>query len=207
MKRLDILFVTDFVCPYCLVEKEALNQALEQTGIQANIQIQPYELTEEPGVRVDTYHDAKRKEHYQVLEKPAEELGLPMKLPPAVVPRPYSRLAFEGLHFAQENGRSEQYSDLVYRAYFIDEKDIGDLETLCGLAEKAGLDSEKFRAALLSGTYREVEKKAVAYAKQVLQVDGVPTVYIDGQKVKLETYTKEEMIRILREQEALSKNS
>lgn len=197
---MDILFVTDFVCPYCLVAKEALDQALEQTGIQANVQIQPYELTEEPGERVDTYHDAKRREHYQVLEQPAQELGLPMKLPPAVVPRPYSRLAFEGWHFAQENGRGKQYSDLIYRAYFIDEKDIGDLEELCRLAEKAGLNAEKYRAALLSGTYRDTEKKAVAYAKQVLQVKSVPTIYVDGRKIQLETYTKAEMVRILKEQ-------
>lgn len=200
--NLDILFVTDYVCPYCLVEKEALHQALQETGIQANIRVQPFELTEEPKPRVDTYHDAKRKEHYQVLEKPAEELGLAMKLPPAVVPRPYSRLAFEGLHFAQEHGRGEEYSDLVYRAYFIDEKDIGDLETLQELAEKAGLDGEAFRAALVSGTYREAEKSAVAYAKQVLQVDCIPTIYIDGRKIELETYTTAEMIRILQEQTA-----
>ena len=34
-KMLDILFVTDFVCPYCLVAKEALNQALKEGGVKA----------------------------------------------------------------------------------------------------------------------------------------------------------------------------
>ena len=29
---LDILFVTDFVCPYCLVAKVALEEALNETA-------------------------------------------------------------------------------------------------------------------------------------------------------------------------------
>ena len=64
--------------------------------------MQPFELTEEPKERVDTYHDETRKAHYQILKEPAGQLGLAMKLPPAVVPRPYTRLAFEGWYFAKE---------------------------------------------------------------------------------------------------------
>ena len=91
---LDILFVTDFVCPYCLVAKVALEEALRETGTEASIRIQPLELTQEPKQRVDTYHDEERKKRYQILVEPAKALGLDMKLPPAVCPRPYTRLAF-----------------------------------------------------------------------------------------------------------------
>ncbi|MDO5348929.1 MAG: DsbA family protein [Lachnospiraceae bacterium] len=196
---LDILFVTDFVCPYCLVAKEALGQALEEMGIQADIRIQPMELTEEPQERVDTYHDEKRKARYQVLVEPARQLGLDMKLPPAVSPRPYTRLAFEGWHFAEEKGWGRAYSDLMYRAYFIEEKDIGDLEVLVQLAERAGLETDSFRQALLAGVYSEKQREACTYSRKVLQVTGVPTIYVNGQKVMLKDYTKEEMVRILRE--------
>lgn len=196
---LDILFVTDFVCPYCLVAKEALGQALEETGIQADIRIQPMELTEEPQERVDTYHDEKRKAGYQVLVEPARQLGLDMKLPPAVSPRPYTRLAFEGWHFAEEKGCGRAYSDRMYRAYFIEEKDIGDLEVLVQLAESVGLEKDSFRQALLAGIYSEKQREARTYSRKVLQVTGVPTIYVNGQKVMLHDYTKEEMVQILRE--------
>ena len=115
---LDILFVTDFVCPYCLVAKVALEEALKETGIEAEIRVQALELTQEPKERVDTFHDEERKKRYQVLVAPANSLGLDMKLPPAVCPRPYTRLAFEGLFFAREQGLEAPYADLVYRAYF-----------------------------------------------------------------------------------------
>lgn len=193
----EIVFVTDFVCPYCLVAKAALEEALKEMGIAARIRMQPLELTEEPKARVDTYHDEKRKSRYQILEVPAKQLGLNMKFPPAVSPRPYTRLAFEGWYFAAEKGCGDAYSDLIYRAYFIGEKDIGELEVLAELAGSIGLDQKEFREALMSGIYSAREKEAVSYSKNVLKVSGVPAVYIDGEKIEIEEYTKEEMVRIL----------
>ena len=92
---MKITFVSDYVCPYCLVGKEALHQALKELNIKAEITYQSFELTEEPRPRVDTYHSAEKREGYKILEKPCKELGLDMKIPPAVIPRPYTRLAFE----------------------------------------------------------------------------------------------------------------
>lgn len=197
---LEILFISDYVCPYCLVAKEALKQALEETGVEAQITWQPYELTVEPKPRVDTYNDTSHKRKYKVLIEPCKQLGLEMKLPPNVVPRPYTRLAFEGWYFACDQGKGDAYNDRMYKAYFIDEMDIGDIEVLTKLAEELGLDGTAFKQALETGAYTEKEKAAVAYAKNELQPKGVPTIYIYGQKVSVSEYTKEEMIRILSEQ-------
>jgi predicted DsbA family dithiol-disulfide isomerase len=123
-----------------------------------------------------------------------------MKLPPNVVPRPYTRLAFEGWFFACDHGKGDEYNDSVYKAYFIDEKNIGDVEVLTALAENVGLDGAAFRAALENGTYTEAEKAAIDYARNELQPKGVPTIYINGEKVAVSEYTKDEMIRILSEQ-------
>lgn len=196
---LDILFVTDFVCPYCLVAKEALGQCLEELGLETVITYQPLELTREPSPRVDTCHDEKRKSHYQVLVEPCKQLGLDMKLPPMVCPRPYTRLAFEGYLYAKEQDRGEVYGDKVYRAYFIDEKDIGELEVLAGLAAECGLEPEDFKQALIDGIYTEEEQEAVRHSLQELKVESVPTIYINGQKVELQTYTREEMMEIVKQ--------
>lgn len=195
---LDILFATDFVCPYCLVAKEALKEALKETGMEACITLQPLELTQEPAPRVDTFHDGARKARYRVLSEPCRELGLDMKLPPNVCPRPYTRLAFEGYFYAREQGKGEEYGDRVYRAYFIDEKDIGDLEVLSDLAAQSGLDREDFQRALLDGIYGDEEKEAVRHSREELKVKVVPTIYINGKQIALETYTKEEMTGIIR---------
>lgn len=194
---MEILFVSDYVCPYCLVAKEALRQAMAVSGIEANITWQPYELTEEPKERVDTFHDARRRAGYQVLVEPCKELGLDMKLPPEVIPRPYTRLAFEGWYYACDHGKGEEYNELIYRAYFIRELDIGDVSVLATLAQEVGLDAADFTAALNAGVYTAKEKAAVRYAREELKPQGVPTIFIDGKRVTLSDYTRGEMLRIL----------
>ena len=149
---MEILFITDYVCPYCLVAKVALEQALEATGLEANITYQPFELTPEPRERIDTWNDPRRRAGYKVLEEPCKKLGLPMKLPPHVIPRPYTRLAFEGWYFASEQGKGDAYADAMYRAYFMEELDIGDVTVLASVAARLGLDAEAFTAALENGT-------------------------------------------------------
>lgn len=194
---MEILFISDYVCPYCLVAKEALRQALEAAEIQAHITWQPLELTPESRERVDTYHDARRRAGYQVLVEPCRQLGLDMKLPPKVVPRPYTRLAFEGWYYACDHGCGEAYNDLVYRAYFLKELDIGQPEVLADLAEEAGLNRQNFLLALAEGIYTDREQEAVRYAREALKPQGVPTIFIDGQRITLNDYTKAEMLQIL----------
>ena len=194
---MEILFITDYVCPYCLVAKVALENALAATGIAANITYQPHELTPEPRERVDTWNDPRRRAGYKVLEEPCKKLDLPMKLPPHVIPRPYTRLAFEGWYFASEQGKGDEYADAMYRAYFMEELDIGDVTVLASIAARLGLDAAAFTAALENGTYSRIEKEAVDYSRNVLKPTGVPTIYLDGVKAELSEYTTEEMIRLL----------
>ena len=197
--EMKIVFVSDYVCPYCLVAKEAMLRAVKELKLEPEITWQPFELTVEPKPRVDTYHDEERKAHYQVLKEPCRQMGLDMKLPPAVVPRPYTRLAFEGYFYAEEQGKGETYNDLMYKAYFIDEKDIGDLEVLCSLAGTAGLDVEEYRRVLEQGVYREKMKEANRYAREDLHVTHVPTIYVDGTEITVEKYTVEEFLDIFRQ--------
>ena len=115
---LHINFITDYVCPYCLVAKEALHRALNKLGMEAHIVYQPHELTPAPRERVDTYHDEVRKAHYQILTEPCRQMGIDMKLPPRVIPRPYTRLAFEAWLHAGTLGLDDAWSERMYRYYW-----------------------------------------------------------------------------------------
>lgn len=199
MSMVEVIFISDYVCPYCLVAKEALRQALAETGIEADVRFQPFELTEEPKPRVDTYHDKVRRSHYQVLVEPCRRLGLDMKLPPNVVPRPYTRLAFEGWFYAAERGMGERWNDLMYRAYFIEEKDIGEIDVLAELAADIGLDGADLADALREGRYTAREKAAVAHTRETWSPRGVPSIYMNGTKVQIAAFTVEEMAGLLRD--------
>ena len=87
----------------------------------------------------------------------------------------------------------------MYRAYFVEELDIGSIPVLAGIAARLGLDADALTAALEQGTYTQQERSAVAYSRNVLKPSAVPTLYVDGKKVMMEEYTVEEAIRILTE--------
>lgn len=199
---MKITFVTDYVCPYCFAAKETLKIALEEENIQAEITVQPFELTEDGKKQVDTYHDETRKAHYQVLVEPCSEIGLDMKLPPNVVPRPYTRLAFEGRLFAREHGKEEEWNDAMYRAYFTFEKDIGNADVLMQECEKLGMDSTELRKDFDMGTYAEEERQLNRYSHEIMQIHSVPTIFIDGNRIALNDYSLAEMKAALRENQS-----
>ena len=68
----------------------------------------------------------------------------------ALNPGPFAdtRRACVGFLFAQAEARGLAYHDGVYAARFLEGRDIGSLDTLAHVAQRAGLDPERFLAAL-----------------------------------------------------------
>lgn len=181
---LSIQIASDFVCPYCYV-LEALLERLQAEGMAMEVEYLPFELTEPPEPQVDTFRDPERRARYERELAPlCRELGLPMRLPPKVSPRPYTRMAFQGLYLAREQGREAAYARRVFRGYFEEERDIGDLETLLALAEEAGVNPRALREALEDGRYAAGEREAVRRARETLGVRVVPTLFLNGRRLE-----------------------
>ena len=92
---LTIDFLTDYVCPFCLVTKENLRAALKTLHQEAEIIEHPYALTPEGSEPTDIC-DEEHRAYFARLKEPAETVGLNMQLPPEIRPRPMTYLAFEG---------------------------------------------------------------------------------------------------------------
>ena len=186
-----IRFATDFVCPYCIAARETLLAAIGERE-DVELEILPFELTPPGRERVDTYHDPVRREKYRNGLQPfCEKLGLAVRLPPKVIPRPYTRSAWEGYFFAKEWGLGERWCGLMYEAYFVRELDIGSIEVLTTLAEELGLDGTAFCAALEEHRYSKTVSAAVEETR-ALGVTAVPTIRIGSLRLAGELYTKED---------------
>ena len=180
---IHLKIASDFVCPYCYVLEAMIGQLRPEMEIE--IEYLPFELTEPPKPQVDTYNDPERRERYaRELEPLCQRAGLKMHMPPNVVPRPYTRLAFQGLYLAKEKGLEEAYCHRMFRAYFEEERDIGNLEELVTLAAEAGLDAGEFREALESGRWAAEEQEAVRHAKEDLGVHVVPTAFLGEHRLE-----------------------
>ena len=95
----------------------------------------------------------------------AEAYGL------ALNPGPFadSKKACCGFFFAREKGRCAAYHDGVYRARWLEAKDIGQEETLAEVTERAGLDRAEFLAVLREARY----EAALERSNEDARADGV----------------------------------
>lgn len=194
---LNIDFVTDYVCPYCLVAKEALEQAILELNLRRDVKITtwPFELTPPDKEQVDTVHDAARLAKYASLAVAAEELMMTnMKLPPNISPRPRTRLAWEAYLYACDHDRAGLWNASMYHAYFMDELDIGDREVLLHIAKSLLLNTADLTAAWDEGRYTQRLLHLEQEARERFQPRGVPCMYINGHYAKLKDYSKDEMV-------------
>lgn len=193
---MTIDFLTDYVCPFCLVTKENLVQALKMLQLEAEIIEHPYELSPVTEKQTEICDEAHRT-YFARLKAPSEAVGLCMQLPPDVSPRPYTHLAFEGALLAEKKGMRARWSDRVYRAYWEQGRDIGQIAVLCEVAEEIGLNGEEMRTALEEGTWAAAVDAQTEQTLETWHPRGVPILFVDGQRIRLKAYTLEEMIQVL----------
>ena len=85
-----------------------------------------------------------------------------------------SRLAQELAKWAESQGKGDPFHDAVFRAYFVDGKNIGKANELVDLVKTVGLPEKEARSVLDSRTYREAVDADWSRSHQ-LGITGVPT--------------------------------
>jgi predicted DsbA family dithiol-disulfide isomerase len=115
-------------------------------------------------------------ETLQALRRDAAGLGLTLSLPAS---SPDPRTALQAAEFARDCGAAEfaRLHRALFRAVFVDSRDIERRDVIIGLAVDSGLDAEGLGAALDDGRYeqalREVEAEAARY-----DIDATPTILL-----------------------------
>ncbi|MEU9705421.1 DsbA family protein [Streptomyces sp. NPDC047981] len=175
---------SDYVCPFCMLAEGPLEEATE--GLDVQVEWKPFELREHPKPTLrpeDPYlPDIWKRAVYPM----ARRMGVDITLP-TVSPQPYTRLAFEGFQYAADHGKGDAYTRRMFRAFFQEDLDLGEIEILTRLAGELELDQEEFRTALEKGTYtarhQDALREAAAHRVQVaptfligdIRVEGVPS--------------------------------
>ncbi len=84
----------------------------------------------------------------------------------------------EAYFLARDAGKGEQMAKAIFRARFVDKKDIGKVETLESIAAKIGMDFN-FSRRLRSGEKAKEVEKALELAG-TYQIEETPTLIIAG---------------------------
>ncbi len=85
-----------------------------------------------------------------------------------------SRLAQELGKWADTQEGGAAIHDAIYKAYFVDGKNIGDLETLVALAQSAGLSADAARKMLTERSFKDAIDEDWTSSRKA-GVTGVPT--------------------------------
>ncbi|MDR7037948.1 putative DsbA family dithiol-disulfide isomerase [Methylobacterium sp. BE186] len=164
----------DFVCPYCLLGEHVIRAASE--GLEVDLVWMPFELRPYPTPTLrpeDAYLPTAWK---QGVYPAAERMGIAIRLP-TVSPQPYTRKAFLGLQYAVEHGRGDAYVDAVLRAFFQQDRDIGDTDVLKAIVQDLGLDPLGLDGVLASPLSGERHDAALRVAREA-GIRAVPSVAV-----------------------------
>jgi predicted DsbA family dithiol-disulfide isomerase len=93
-----------------------------------------------------------------------------------------SHRALELAEFARDRGQFEAVHDALFRAYFEQARDIGDVEELLAIAEECGLDAAEFRFETLIGRYAGLVDETTSIARSK-GVTSTPTMIFDDRFV------------------------
>lgn len=104
----------------------------------------------------------------------ADRLGVEMHFPPF---KARSRQAHEAAVYARAHDRSEEMRVALFRAFFVENRDIGDVNVLVEIGISVGLDADDLRAALLEGRYIDQVVAEERFAAEI-GISAVPTIVI-----------------------------
>lgn len=185
--KLDIL--SDPICPWCYIGKAYLDRALEQRPNHPFVvEWHPFQLNPEmpaDGMDRRQYMEAKfgGKEGavraYTPVQQHAETAGLKINFE-GIQKTPNTLNAHRLIHWAGLEGKQTPIVSALFKAYFVEGRDIGAAEVLADLADSAGMDAAVV-LRLLSGDadVEEIQKRDQA-ARQ-MGVGSVPTFIVASQ--------------------------
>jgi len=184
--RVDIW--SDVQCPWCYIGKRRFEAALDGFDGEVEVEYHSFELAPDTpldfvGTTLDYLTERKGLSREQVevmLERVtgiAESVGLEYHFDD--VHQVNTVTAHELIHEAKAHGLQLPMAERLFRAYFTEGRNLGDVDELIDLAEEVGLDADATRRALEEHVHLAAVKADVAQAA-AYGIQAVPFFVIDG---------------------------
>lgn len=174
----SIIVISDFVCPWCyigLMEVERLKQEYDFEMHHAPYLLRPETPPEGmPARRIVPLEDPPTP-----MEIRGEQLGI--RFTRGRTWSSYSHYALEASEFVfQTTDRGWDYSKRLFKAYFEELEDLGNVETLLRLAGELDLDVQALKTSLEERRYEAEVDEGIAWSKGI-GVTAVPTFVFNEQ--------------------------
>ena len=189
MVKLDIF--SDPICPWCYIGKSYLDRALEKAGNHPfNIQWHPFQLNPEmPLQGVDRREYLERKfgnkdlaiKAYAPVLEHAALAGLNLKLE-KIMKTPNTLSAHRLIFWAWQEGAQNAVVSAIFKAYFVEGKDIGENNVLVDISHNTGID-KILVDRLLTGTNDQEHVNETDKGAREMGINSAPTFILNGKHV------------------------
>lgn len=180
---------SDVVCPFCYIGKRQLEAALAQLPGRDRVQVTWRSFQLGPDTKTDPSRNA--------IQNLAEKKGWTLEFTRQAVADVSNRAQAVGLafdyeqtkvantfdahrlvHYATSAGKGDDVAEALFRAYFVEGRNVGDHETLVQLAASAGLPADGAREVLRSGRFADEVRHDLHTAAQ-FGINSVPCFVLD----------------------------
>jgi predicted DsbA family dithiol-disulfide isomerase len=192
MRSLDIDVISDVVCPWCLIGTRHLDLALEGLpDVNATVRFRPFLLdpsTPPEGVdlreRLRSKYGGDPEAMFGRVEGAARAAGIPLDF--AKIRRSVNTVrAHTLLRLALGSGdgagitKQGEVARALFRAYFLEGRDIGQVDVLTAIAPEHGLDKAEARRVVTDDAELARTRKEASEAS-AKGITGVPFFILDG---------------------------
>lgn len=201
--QIEVIF--DAVCPWCYIGKRRLEAALGlRPHLKARPRWRPFLLNPEippEGIDRTAYlinkfgSEARVGRVYGAIAKAGQSAEIDFAFE-RIRHTPNTVNAHRLIRFAERSGQDDAAVEALFRAYFVDARNIGEIDVLMEIGAALGLDARSLRAYL-----EDDEDVAAIYDENArahrLGVNGVPSFVFNGAMVISGAQDPEILARVL----------
>ena len=201
--KIDV--ISDTVCPWCYIGKRRLERALSlRPQLSFDVRWRPFQLdptTPPEGVDRKSYIERKFgssekiKPIHTALLKAGEDEGIPFAFE-KITRTPNTINSHRLIRWSHSMGVQDAVVELLFRRYFIDGADIGQVSTLIQIGADAGMDAELVEELMNSDADRENVEREDSLARKI-GIEGVPTYLIGGKSLVSGAQDAEMLVRVI----------
>jgi len=180
---------SDVMCPFCYIGKRHFEKAMATLPFKGEIEVEWKSFQLNPD-----YHNTTNEDLYTYLARSkdisveqakgmtgqvvamASNVDLQLDFAKNIPANSFDAHCL--VHFAATKDLQDEAEEALFKAHFIESKDIAGQEVLMGIAENLGLDVAETREVLQSDAFAEAVRYDI-YESQQLGVRGVPYFVFD----------------------------